>query len=61
MIKRATGNGLVPTEQHGLWDHNCLEVVLTKTFVNYMMTQKLWDEAEGLFDMQTCYDRVMYN
>ena len=24
IIKQATGHGLVPPEQHGIWDHNCL-------------------------------------
>ena len=40
MIKQATGHGLVPPEQHGLWDHNCLEVVITNTFSNDMTRQK---------------------
>ena len=40
VIKRKTGYVLVPPEQHGLRDNNCLEVVLTKTFFIDMMRQK---------------------
>ena len=48
-------------EQHGLRDHNSLEVVLTKTLFNYTMRQKLWATSEGSFDTHTFYDRVFHN
>ena len=51
----------MPLEQHGLRDHSCLEMVLTKTFFNDMIKQKFWDSAEGSFDAHTCYDRAVYN
>ena len=60
IIKRTTGNGLVPTEQHGLWYHNYLEVVLTKNFFNDIIRQKLWAAYEGSFDALACYDGVVH-
>ena len=57
MIKQATGHGLVPPEPHGLWDHNLLEVFLTKTFFNNMMRQRCSTEAGG----HMCYDKVVRN
>ena len=49
MIKQATSHGLVPQEQHGLRDHNCLEVVHTKTFFDDRTRQKLLAAAKGSF------------
>ena len=51
MIKQATGHGLVPPEQHGLRDNNCLEVVIKKAFFNDMMRHKRWAAVEGSFDV----------
>ena len=47
MIKRAMGHGLVPLEQHGIRNQNCLEMGLTKTFFNDIMRQKPWAVAKG--------------
>ena len=54
IIKKDMGHGLVPPKQHGLRDHNLLEVVLTKTLFNDMTRQKICDAAEGSFDAHTC-------
>ena len=51
MIKQAIGHGLVPPEQYGLRDHNCLEVLLTKTLFNDNIRHKLWAAAEGFLTL----------
>ena len=60
MIKRSTGQCMVPPEQNGLQDHNFLEVVLTEIFFNDIIRHKLWAAAEVSFDMHTCYDRLVH-
>ena len=54
-------HGLVPPEPHGIWDHDFLEVFLTKIFFNDMMSQKLWAAAVGSFDVHIWYNRVVHN
>ena len=51
----------MPLEQHGLRDHNCLGVVLTKTLFNDIMRQKFWAADEVPFNAHTYYNRVVHN
>ena len=51
----------MPTGKHGLQDDNCLRVVLKNTLCNNMMRHKRWAEAEGSFNVHTCYDRLVHN
>ena len=60
-LLRFQNDGTVPPEQHGLWDHNCVELVLKKTLFNYTMRQKRWAASGGSFDAHTCYDRGVHN